>query len=162
MKLKATSLFLGLCLAILAAAASPAFARSTTAYSSFHVERTQSGQYPYAENCLSEDNGAVVNNCSYAVSLEFDLPIDYPNLPLKTIFVQNGWFGNDPEETFTCNSYAYTGSQGSSNPGTPINFTSPGEDLPTFVNLANGATSIQVICGNVPPHGGVANFVWTP
>jgi hypothetical protein len=37
MKFKATSLFLGLCLAILAVAASPAYARSTTAFSAFHV-----------------------------------------------------------------------------------------------------------------------------
>ena len=65
MKLKGTSLFLGLCVAILAVAASPAFARSTTAFSSFHVERQYPNQYANPENSLSESYGAMVNNCSY-------------------------------------------------------------------------------------------------
>lgn len=157
MKLKATSLFLGLCLAILAVAASPAHARSTTGYSSFHVER-QGYQYAYAENCLSEYYGAVVNNCSYAITLEFDLPIDYPGE--KNIYVQNGWFGTSPEETFTCYSYDLAGTGGATD-GTAAIFTAPGQTKLTQVN-APGATSIQVICWNVPPHGGVANFNWNP
>jgi len=84
MKRTATSLFLGLCLAILAVATSPAHARSTTAYSAFHVEGPL-GSDPYT--CLSENNGAVVNNCTYAVSLEFNLPIDAKGT--KTITVQD-------------------------------------------------------------------------
>ena len=159
MNLKATSLFLGLCLAILAIAANPAFARSTTAYSSFHVERQYPNQYAYAENCLSESYGAVVNNCSYAVSLEFDLPIDTPGE--KYIYVQNGWFGNNPEETFTCYSYDLAGTRGSATDGTPAIFTAPGQTKLTQV-YATGSTSIQVICWNVPPNGGVANFNWNP
>ena len=73
MKLKAASPFLGLCLAILAVAASPAYAqRSTTAFSAFHVENKVS---PNQYACLIEDNGAVVNHCKFAVNLEFNLPI---------------------------------------------------------------------------------------
>lgn len=160
MKFKATSLFLGLCLAILAVAASPAFARSTTAFSSFHVEREVPSQYASAENCLTESYGAVVNNCSYAVSLEFDLPIDTA-AGEKIITVQNGWFGTNPEETFNCFSYAYTGSQGSATSGTEVAFSSPKEDLYTVLSVTSGE-SIQVICWEVPPGGGVANFNWNP
>lgn len=160
MKLKGTSLFLGLCVAILAVAASPAFARSTTAFSSFHVERQYPNQYANPENCLSESYGAVVNNCSYPVSLEFDLPIDTA-AGEKIINVQNGWFGTNPEETFNCYSYALTGTGGSATDGTKVTFTSPKEDLYTVVSVTSGA-SIQVICWDVPPQGGVANFNWNP
>ena len=156
MKLNAISLFLGLCVAILAVAASPAFARSTTGFSAFDVE-APTGSDPYT--CLNENNGAVVNSYAYDVSLELDLPIDTPGE--KTIYVQNGWFGTDPEETFTCYSYDYAGTGGSSIVGTPIHFNGPGLKLPTQVN-ANGLTSIQVICWNVPPNGGLANFNWNP
>src|SRR5580658_7965809 len=53
MKLKAISLFLGLCLAILAVAASPAYGatRATTAFNSFHVQSaTPLSQPPYTED----------------------------------------------------------------------------------------------------------------
>ncbi|MFZ0478374.1 MAG: hypothetical protein WAL71_04440 [Terriglobales bacterium] len=155
MKRTATSLFLGLCLAILAVATSPAHARSTTAYSAFHVEGPL-GSDPYT--CLSENNGAVVNNCTYAVSLEFNLPIDAKGT--KTITVQDYWTGSDAENTFSCQSFAYTGSEGSSTTGSTIDFSAP---LQSKISTVTASTdmSIQLICWNVPAGGGVANLNWT-
>lgn len=161
MKLKATTLFLGLCLAILAVAATPAFARSTTAFSAFHVEINPLTKYkgnPYL--CLYENNGAVVNHCAYTVDLEFDLPIDKPGT--KNIIVQDGWSGlGTGTEEFSCQSFAYTGSEGSSNVGTNEAFTGPGTTITTTVTMPSGYTSIQVLC-NVPAGDAVANFNWNP
>jgi hypothetical protein len=164
MKLKATSLFLGLCLAILAVAASPAYAsknRAMTAFGAFHVEINTLTHYPGNPYlCLYENNGAVVNYCKYTVDLEFGLPIDTPGT--KDIIVQNGWSEIDTgSEVFTCQSFAYTGSEGSSNVGTNIGFTGPTQSLTTTVSVSGGATSIQVLC-NVPAGDAVANFNWNP
>jgi hypothetical protein len=163
MKLKATSLFLGLCLTILAAAASPAYAktRSTTAFSAFHVEINTLTKYPGNPYlCLYENNGAVVNYCKYTVDLEFDLPIDTPDT--KNIKVQDGWSGlGSGNENFSCQSFAYTGSEPSSNVGTNVAFTGPGETKTTTVTMPSGYTSIQVLC-NVPAGDAVTNFIWNP
>lgn len=155
MKHKATSLFLGLCFSILAVAASPAYARSTTGFSAFHVEGP-TGSDPYT--CLNEANGAVVNNCTYDVSLEFDLPVD--NTGGKTITVQDYWYGWPNNTSFQCVSYAYTGTEPSSTVGSTITFDLPGQSLSTDVNVANGGMSIQLICWSVPPGGGIANINW--
>jgi hypothetical protein len=161
MKLKATTLFLGMCVAVLAAKANPAYARSTTAFSAFHVEINTLTKYPGDPYlCLFENNGAVVNYCDYTVDLEFDLPID--SLGTKSITVQDGWGGlGKGSEEFTCQSFAYSGTKGSSNVGTKIGFTRPNQSLTTTANVSDGATSIQVLC-NVPAGDAVANFGWAP
>jgi hypothetical protein len=156
MKNHAKNLILGLCLAGLGIAAGPAYARSTTAFSAFHVEGPI-GSDPYT--CLAEDNGAVVNNCTYAVSLEFDLPIDSSGE--KTITVRDFWAGTDAENTFSCQSFAYTGTVGSSTVGSSADFTAPLQKLTSTVDVATAGDSIQLICWNVPPGGGVANLSWT-
>jgi hypothetical protein len=159
MKLKSASLFMGICVAILAVAATSAFAaRSNTAFSSFHVEGPLDGAGsadPYL--CLNEDNGAVVNNCTYAVSLEFSILID--DSGTKNITVQDFWQGTDAENTFSCTSYAYTGTKGSGTVGTTINFTAPLQSKTTSVTAASGDT-VQVICYNVPEGGAVAGLSW--
>jgi hypothetical protein len=161
MKLTAPSFFLGLCLAILAVAASPAYAQtfSTTAFSAFHVENPQK---PDQYTCLSEDNGAVVNNCTkpVGVNLEFNLPIESPGV--KNVTVQDYWAGTDAQNTFYCQTYAYTGTEGSSTLGTIINFTAPLQKLTSTVDVANAGMSIQLICWGVPKGGAVANLNWTP
>src|SRR5208283_3577132 len=160
MKSNATTLFLGLCLALLAVAASPAYARSTTGFSAFKVESPlvmPNGLSPYT--CLTEDNGAVINNCPYAISLEFGMESDTAGT--KTIGVQNYWAGSDAQETFACDTYAYTGSEAFSSEGTPtINFSEPKQNLTSNL-VATAGESIQLICWNVPPGGGVANINWT-
>jgi hypothetical protein len=165
MKLAATSLFLGLCLAV---AASPAFSqtRSTTAYSAFHVEINTLTKYkgnPYL--CLFEDNGAVVNTCKYTVDLEFDLPID--STGTKNITVQDGWSGlGTGTEEFSCQSFAYSGSTGAGIVGSNPSFTGPGTEITTTVEVPADTKgtpqySIQVLC-NVPAGDAVANFNWNP
>jgi hypothetical protein len=160
MKLKAT-LFLGSCLAALGAAGNPAYARSTTAFSAFHVEINPLTKYSSDPlTCLYENNGAVVNHCDYTVDLEFDLPID--TLGSKQITVQDGWTGlGTGSEEFSCQSFAYSGTKSSSNVGTEIQFTGPGQTRTTTASVSGGATSIQVLC-NVPPGDAVANFNWNP
>jgi len=164
MKLKATSLFLGLCLAILAVAASPAHAvgphRSTTAFSAFHVEINTLTNYPGDPYlCLFENNGAVVNTCTYTVGLEFDLPID--TYDKKAIKVQNGWDAIYDQAGESCQAFAYTGSMPSSNVGTNVSFTGPGQTKTTTVSLPAGYTSIQVLC-TVPPGDAISNLIWNP
>jgi len=151
MKLKAT-LFLGICLAILAVAASPAYARSTTGFSAFHV-LGPIGSDPY--NCLSEQAGAVVNECGYPVSLEFDLPVDATG----TYYVQvQDYFQGTAQNTFQCATAAYPGN-GTYTWGTFINFTGPLQTLTSSVSVS-AAESIQFFCWNIPSGGGIANINW--
>lgn len=159
MKLKVTSLVLGICLAVLASAANPAFARSTTAFSAFRVWEQFVNQYNNPLGCLTEYYGAVVNNCPYSVNLEFDLPVDTAGM--HTITVQNWWHGTDKSELFSCESSAYPGSSDSNVVGDRITFGAPGESYPSNVYVYPG-WSIQVVCWDVPPNGGVANFNWNP
>jgi hypothetical protein len=159
MKLKTASLFLGICAAILAVATTPVFARNNTAFSAFHVEGPLDGAGtadPYL--CINEDDGAVVNNCTYVVSLEFDLLID--DAGSKNITVRDYWSGTDADNTFSCTSYAYTGTENSGTVGTTINFTAPLQKLTSTVTAAAG-DSVQLICYNVPPGGAVASLSWT-
>jgi hypothetical protein len=106
MKLKATSIFLGLCLAVIVSAASLAHAQNGFApYSSFHVERLNPNQYAGAENCLTEQWGAIDNQCSYSVDLVFSLPADVGNG--HSVTVEAATASNTP--SFTCTLYAITG-----------------------------------------------------
>ena len=135
----------------------PVYGRRTTAFSGFHVESPIASA---PRTCLSENNGAVVNNCSHNVSLEFNLPIDSKGS--KSILVQDYWAGTNQENTFACQSYAYTGTQGSSTPGTTIYFNAPYQNYNSIAYAAATGDSIQLICWDVPPGGGVANLNWTP
>jgi len=99
MKLKAVSLFLGICLAIMAVAASPVYARSTTGFSAFHVE-VQGTTTTNAYLCLGESYGQVINDCASQVNLEFNLPVD--NQTNHTVTIQNDWSGSATQSTFYC------------------------------------------------------------
>jgi hypothetical protein len=158
MKQKTTSLFLGIWLVVLAGAASPAFARSTTAYNSFKVWMASANEFKATYGCLTESFGAVVNNCAFPVSLLFDVPVDVAGS--HTFKVQNYFAGTDAENTFNCYSYAYNGAGGIVYGGV-INFTGPGQSLETTVDVAD-ASSVQLICKDIPKGGGVANINWNP
>jgi hypothetical protein len=140
-------------------AAGYADARSTTGFSAFHVEGPiNSSENPY--QCLVENNGAVVNNCSYPVSLEFDLPID--NTGSHNIPIQDYWGTVSVFDSFTCEAYAYAGNQGSSTVGTSATFYEPAQpNVNINVNVSNNGMSIQVICWNVPPGEGISNINWS-
>jgi hypothetical protein len=158
MKRKAISLLLGLCLATLAGAPSSAFARSTTGFNSFKVWMSSKGAFKATYSCLTESFGAVVNNCSFPVSLAFDVTVD--DAGSHTFTVQNYFAGTDAQNTFNCQSYAYNGTGGILD-GTIISFTGPGQTLSTSVDVAS-ASSVQLICKDIPPGGGVANLNWVP
>ncbi len=158
MKLTSASLFTGVCLAISALTAIPAYAVSSTAFSLFHVE----GPLSSTENsylCLGENNGAVVNNCTWDVSLEFNLPIN--SLGAKSISVQNLW-GSPPLHSFTCTVYAFSGLTGSSYAETALAYNASSNSFNGSIDLTANGSSMQVICWNVPPGQGIANFNWNP
>jgi len=163
MKLKATSLFLGLCVAILGAAASPAYAADLheTGFGAFHVEVNTLTNYPGDPYlCVYENNGAVVNNCTYTVDLAFGLPIE--TLNTKNITVLDGWSGlGTGTESFNCQSFSYTGTNSSGNVGTMAVFTGPGQSKTTTVTIPTGYNTIQVLC-NVPAGDAVASLSWNP
>jgi hypothetical protein len=158
MKLKATALLLGLCSVIVTGLSSPVFARSTTAYNSFKVWMADKGQFESTYSCLTEYFGAVVNNCAFPVSLLFDVPVDTAGD--HTFTVQDYFEGTDAENTFTCQSYAYNGTGGIVH-GSVIKFTGPSQTLETTVSV-EGDSSVQLICSDIPVHGGVANLNWNP
>ena len=131
MKHKATTILLGLFLTALAVVASPAYARSTTAFSAFHVEVLENAS-KNAYSCLQEHYGAVVNNCGYPVSLEFNLPID--TIGYKTVTVQDYWSGTEAEETFGCDTSVLTGNDTIIGSQSFVNFTGPSQSLAMTVN----------------------------
>jgi len=155
MKLK-VMLFLGLYLAIMAVAASPAYAqapRESSAFSAFRVE------YPIASNpynCLYEHDGAVVNECGYPVSLEFDMPIDAAGT--YWVSVQNYFQGTNKQNTFWCDTYAYPGN-GQQQSGGEMYFALTGEENLALVPVLP-FESIQLICWKIPSGGGVAKIGW--
>jgi len=167
MKPNAKSLLVGACLTVLLFAANIPMAvagtRSTTAFGAFHVQSaTVLSENAYL--CLTEDNGAVVNDCTYPVNLQFNLPIDNnTNDKSHTISVQDYW-KFPTGDSFNCVSYGYTGLQSSSNQGTQITFTGAGQLLKTTTTVPNNTGglfgSLTVICWQVPPHAGVANLNW--
>jgi hypothetical protein len=154
---KLLAIALGLALSLVAGN-THAFAtdRAATAYSSFHLQSAtvlSEDNYP----CITEDNGAAVNNCSGPVNFLFYLPIDDENK--KTITVQDYWNGPDTFTSFNCVSYAYNGKQSSSTEGTEITFTETLQSLSTSVTPVD-TDAIQVICWQVPPQEGVALLLW--
>jgi hypothetical protein len=158
MKQKTATFLLGLCVAALALAANPAYARSTTGFNSFKVWMADKNQFKDTYGCLTEFFGAVVNQCGFPVSLLFDVPID--NAGSHTFTVQNYFEGSAADNTFSCQSFDYNGAGGIVN-GTVINFTGPTQTLSTTVT-ATGDSSIQLICSDIPNGGGVANINWAP
>jgi len=180
MKLKATSIFLGLCLAVIVSAASLAHAQNGFApYSSFHVERLNPNQYAGAENCLTEQWGAIDNQCSYSVDLVFSLPADVGNG--HSVTVEAATASNTP--SFTCTLYAITGDGNSGSalgsatfgaaepsvPAVPAVPAAPAAPpaapalsltvLSIDANSGNGR-NIQLICWGVPAGAEITNLTW--
>ncbi len=159
MKNKGKSFVLGICLAVLALPANPLFGRSSTAFSSFHVQSAtvlKGSTY----NCITEDNGAAVNNCTHEVNLLFDLVLDTTGT--KSITVQNYW-NMTSGTSFSCTAYGYTGTTGSSLTESPaFDFTAEGQSITQDISVPNAGMSVQLICWKVPPGDGVANINYTP
>jgi hypothetical protein len=166
MKSKLTSLVLGICLAILAGATSPAYARSTTGYSAFKVQQGKANQYgsknPYS--CITEFYGEVVNYCPYNVYMEFDLPIDTDGS--FQVSVQNLSF--DSRNTFNCTLGSYTGNGSLGYQKVTFQFLGTGgahQTKTVDISAVAGGT-IQLVC-NVPGNNsgglsGIADINWNP
>jgi hypothetical protein len=162
MKLKATSLVLGLCVAIMAVAASPASAQSTRsvpAFESFHVW-SPSTKAAAALNCLNESKGAVINNCKYQLILAFDLPIDKQGI-VHTVSVQN-YVGGTGTVGANCNTWTYDG-DGDDAQGTYIYFNPNGAQTlsSTAVLIPDTTNTITLFC-TLPLGEGVASLTWNP
>ncbi len=155
MKLHATPLLLAFGLAISAALPGHGHAQSVTAFGSFHVQSATvlpEGQY----TCLTEDNGAVVNNCGIPVNLFFNLPV--LNAGEKIIAIRDYWSAPYPFVPFNCVSYAYTGEGSSSTMGTQVTFEAPRTIQRTSDDVVNEGDTLSVICWQVPPKEGIASL----
>jgi hypothetical protein len=160
MKCKATSLFLGLCLAILAVAASPASAQSTSyepAYEAFHVW-SPSKDASAALACLNESKGAVINNCTYQLILAFDLPIENQGI-VHTVTVQN-YVGGTGTVGANCNTWTYDGN-GHDAEGSYIYFNASGAQTLTSTakQISDTNNFITLFC-TLPEGEGVSALSW--
>jgi hypothetical protein len=159
MKHKGRSFVLGICLAILALPANPLFARSSTAFGSFHVQSAtvlKGNDY----DCITENNGAAVNNCTHEVNLLFGLVLDTTGT--KSITVQNYW-SMTSGSSFSCTAYGYTGTGGGSLTESPaFVFTAEGQSITQEISVPETGMSVQLICWKVPAGDGVANINWNP
>ena len=158
MKRKTKSLILGLCLALsLAAATIPAEARNTTGFAGFRVDGpNQYKSDPY--HCLTENYGAVVNNCGFSVSIVYDMPVD--NTGTHWISAVGFWgYSGD----YYCQPWAYDGNGGGWSG--PAVYFSPGYrgsegTWNTYVPTYSNGESITLYC--VLPNGaGIANVNWS-
>ncbi|MGA3090116.1 MAG: hypothetical protein ABSD75_16005 [Terriglobales bacterium] len=162
MKHKATTFFLGLCLAILAVAASPASAQSTRsvpAFESFHVW-SPSTKASAALACLNESKGAVINNCKYQLIVAFDLPIDNQGV-VHTVKAQN-YVNSTGTVGATCTAWTYDG-DGHDAEGTSSTFNPNGaQTLPfTAVPIPDTTNTITLFCA-LPVGEGIAALTWNP
>jgi hypothetical protein len=159
MKLKHRILSTGIFAVSLAAAVSPAYARSNTGFSAFRLESPLLDSHITATTlaCINENNGAVVNNCTYTIGLEFDLPIDTTGK--KKVTVRNYFTGTTEANTFSCGLYVYTGKEGSSVQIEGVSFTGPLQEESATVDVRSGE-NMQLICFDVPPGGGIASLDW--
>jgi hypothetical protein len=156
-------------------------ARSTTGFNAFRIQNPtdanvagfpngpfDSGFY----NCLTEDNGAVVNNCrakdgsSITVNLLFDLPID--NGGTHNITVLNYWQqppSGSSYVSFGCQAYSYRGMSGNADATSAfIQFTTAGQTTNNTmsVNVGHSQMGMTVICWYVPAGEGIAIVNWDP
>jgi hypothetical protein len=148
----------------IAAAASVAVAdaRSISGFGSFRVQDPTGGSTgPY--QCLTEDNGAVVNGCQGPVNLAFGLVVDAPGT--YGVGVANywkDWGANNSDPPFSCNAYTYAGTSSNSagqSQSMTFNTKSQPNTAATVPSLPDGGT-LQLICWNVPPGAGIASVNW--
>lgn len=152
MKLNRSSLFLGIWLALTVLAAVPGYARSSTGINSFHVMWPGS-----AYSCLQEDYAAVVNHCTYTVSLTFDMPIDnVGSHGIDVVDYPNG-AGSFGCQAVTYSPYGHVDFQ------TPEQtFNATGQERKHFDTFVWPGDSITIICWDVPPSRGITSLNWTP
>jgi hypothetical protein len=167
------------------AVATVANARSTTGFNAFKVQNPSaipgvcssiSNCFAGYYQCLTEDYGAVVNNCPLQIettpptnvplpSLVFDLPIDSAGTKLISVWPYSGSWNPAPEadnpDSFECTGYAYE-TNGAFTLGGTITFSRPVVTPQSLQVTVQSGGSITLICWNVPSGAGIANINWTP
>ena len=156
-------------------------ARSTTGFNAFRVQNPTDASTAGFPNgtfdasfygCLTEDNGAVVNNCrsaagnSITVNLVFDLPIDSEGT--HNITVLNYWQqppSGSSYVPFRCQAYSYRGMSGNADATSAfIQFTAAGQTTNNTmsVNVGHPVMGMTVICWYIPAGEGIAIVNWDP
>ena len=97
-----------------------------------------------------------MNNCPYAVTLVFSLPIETAGN--HSVTVQDYWEFPTGSPAFTCAVWAYPGT-GIGTAGNTVTFGSASQSYISSVNVTNGE-SIQLMCWGVPTGAGIANINW--
>jgi hypothetical protein len=149
-----TSLFVAICLALTALAATvPAYARSTTGFNSFHILTPDS-----AYGCVGESWGAVVNNCKYPVTFVFETTVE--NDGWHTI---NAWDSPSGTGAFGCYAISF-GENGKTQhyEGEAATFNEFGQESLNFSAFVNPGWSLSLYCWDVPPGRGISLLNWNP
>jgi len=129
---------------------------TTNAYNSFRV-RLPVGKD--SDACLTESEGAVINNCTYQVSVVFDSPIIFRKDPIiHTITAQNYVHGTGAVGA-TCTIWSYDGN-GNGEFGTNQTFKPNGAQALNFTSLRFGNT-ISLLC-DLPVGEGISALQWNP
>ncbi len=138
---------------------------SINAFNNFHVEETPATQQisnPY--QCVFEDNGAAYNNCTYAVTLDFNLPVRSEGT--HTIHIRNYW-NQAVNTSFNCIAYACPTSLTDHQcvVGGTATFTAPYQQQ--SVSVATGGTypnkqNMALICWNLSTGDGIATINYDP
>jgi hypothetical protein len=152
MKLKATSLFLGICVAVLVVAACPGFARSTTGFNAARVWAPV-GAY----NCVKESVGAATNVCSSRIQLTFDAVVDDAGWHTITAWDSAPGYGY-----VDCQGLAFSPQSNSIYWGTHSTFPPSGQTSLNFSAYVYPGWSLSLYCGDVEPGRGIASLNWNP
>lgn len=129
---------------------------TTNAYSSFHV-RLPVGKD--SDACITESEGAVINNCKYEVSVVFDSPVIFRKDPIVHYITAQNYVNGTGTVGATCNIWSYDGNGGGKE-GTNSRFNPNGAQALTFTSLKFGNT-ISLLC-DLPVGEGISALHWNP
>ena len=153
MRLRAKSLFFGICLtAGFLATTVPAMARTTTGWNSFRVWSPLG-----AETCVAESFGAAVNICDYDINLTFELLVDTPGLKTVTVVDAPGGYG-----VLTCSAVAFSGQNNGLVSSDAKTFNPFGQEALTFQVPVAAGWGMAVYCWGVDSGKGIATITWNP
>lgn len=138
---------------------------SINGFNNFHVEETPATTQttnPY--QCVFEDNGAVYNNCSYQVTLNFNLPVSSEGK--HTIYIRNYW-NHTAGTSFNCIVYACPTSLTDHLcvVGGQATFTGPHQLKSVSVATSGAYPNMQnmaLICWNLSTGDGIATMNYNP
>jgi|HubBroStandDraft_1064217.scaffolds.fasta_scaffold175812_2 hypothetical protein len=138
---------------------------SINGFNNFHVEETPATTQttnPY--QCVFEDNGAVYNNCTYQVTLDFNLPVH--SVGSHTIHIRNYW-NQAAGTSFNCIVYACPTSLTNHEclVGDTVTFTAAYQLKSVSVTTSGAYPNMQnmaLICWNLSTGDGIATINYDP